>query len=103
MNTNFNTQRKIAFGTIAVLGATTLGGFTAKPAQASSNTWKNIAIGAGVVTAYGLIKGKSDVATIGGIAAVGSYLKYQSEKKQEDRYDDYRYHQRYDRGHDYRR
>ena len=89
-----NNQRKIAIGTLAVLGATTFGGVAVKPAQASSDTWKKIAIGAGVVTGYGLLKKKNDIALIGGIATVGSYLKYKSEKKKEDRNDRYRYNYR---------
>lgn len=80
-----NKQRTIALGTLAVVGATTFGGVAVQPAQASSSTWKKIAIGAGAVTAYGLLKGKKDVATIGGVAAVGSYLKYRDEKKDEER------------------
>jgi hypothetical protein len=79
-----NSQRKIALGTLAVLSATLVGGaFTATPAQADSKTWKKVAIGAGAVTAYGLIKGKGRVATIGGLATAGSYLKYRSDKKKE--------------------
>lgn len=83
---NLNKQRKIAVGTLGVLGASLLGGaFTAAPAQADSKTWKKVAIGAGAVTAYGLIKGKGKVATIGGLATAGSYLKYRSDKKKEAR------------------
>ncbi len=81
-----NKNRKIALGTLGVLSASLLGGaFTATPAQADAKTWKKVAIGAGAVTAYGLIKGKGKVATIGGIATAGSYLKYRSDKKKEAR------------------
>lgn len=80
-----NKQSHIALGTLGVLTATTLGGSLITPAQASSSTWKKIAIGAGAVTGYGLLKGKGRVATIGGLATVGSYLKYKSDKKKEDR------------------
>jgi hypothetical protein len=90
-------QRKIALSTLAVLGATTFGGLAVKPANASSDTWKKIAIGAGVVTGYGLLKGKKDVALIGGIATVGSYLKYRSDKKKEDREAQNRYRYNYRR------
>ena len=83
---NLTTQRSIAFGTLAVFSATILGGFVApQSVQADSKTWKKVAIGAGAVTAYGLLKGKGKVATIGGIATAGSYLKYRSDKKKEDR------------------
>lgn len=89
------TQRKIALGTLGVFSATIVGGaFTAAPAQADAKTWKNIAIGAGAVTAYGLLKGNDKVATIGGIAAVGSYLKYNSDKKKENKNQNW-YKQRY--------
>ncbi len=83
-------QRTIAFGTLSVLGATMLGatmlgGTLAAPAHAGSDTWKKVAIGAGAVTGYGLLKGKGRVATIGGLATAGSYLKYRSDKKKEDK------------------
>lgn len=81
-----NSHRKIALGTLGVLSATLFGGaLTATPAQADSKTWKKVAIGAGAVTAYGLVKGKGKVATIGGLATAGSYLKYRSDKKKENK------------------
>jgi hypothetical protein len=83
---NLNKQRKIAFGTLAALSATLLGGaFTATPAQADAKTWKRVAIGGAAVGAYGLIKGKGRVATVGGVVAGASYLKYRSDKKKEAR------------------
>jgi hypothetical protein len=83
---NLTKQRSVAFGTLAVFSATILGGaITAQPVQADSKTWKKVAVGAGAVTAYGLLKGKGKVATIGGLATAGSYLKYRSDKKKEDR------------------
>lgn len=82
---NITKQRSIAFGTLAVFSATVLGSFMApQAAHADSKTWKKVAIGAGAVTAYGLLKGKGKVATIGGLATAGSYLKYRSDKKKED-------------------
>jgi hypothetical protein len=95
---NTTQQRKIAIGTLALIGATTFASLTAKPASANSKTWKNIAIGAGVVTGYGLLKGQDDLALIGGLATAGSYLKYRDEKKDEERdawRNDWRHH-RYD-------
>lgn len=88
-------NRSIALATLAAVGATTFGGVAVQPASADANTWKKVAIGAGIVTAYGLISGKDNVAAIGGLATAGSYLKYQSDKKDEDRRDDW-----YDRGRD---
>lgn len=94
---NLNKQRTIALGTLGALSATLLGGaFVATPAQADSKTWKKVAIGAGAVGAYGLVKGKGRVATIGGLAAAGSYLKYRSDKKKEARRANW-YRQRYGR------
>ena len=76
-----NTNRWIAAGT---LSAMTLGGAIAsQPAQANSDTWKKVAIGAAAVTGYGLVKGKGKVATIGAIATAGSYYMYDRDKKQE--------------------
>ncbi|RYG75031.1 hypothetical protein EON80_01965 [bacterium] len=80
-----NHKKIVALSTLSVLGATTLGGAFITPAHAGSDTWKKVAIGAGAVTSYGLIKGKGKVATIGGLATVGSYLKYRSDKKKEDK------------------
>jgi hypothetical protein len=83
---NLNKQRTIALGTLGVLSATLMGGLVAPtPAQASSSTWKKVAIGAGAVTAYGLVKHKGKIATIGGLATAGSYLKYRHDKKKETR------------------
>ncbi len=83
---NISKQRSVAFGTLAVFSAAVLGSMAMpQAAQADSKTWKKVAIGAGAVTAYGLVKGKGKVATIGGLATAGSYLKYRSDKKKEDR------------------
>ncbi len=93
-------QRTIALGTLGALSATLLGGSLVAPAQASSSTWKKVAIGAGAVTGYGLIKGKGRVATVGGLVTAGSYLKYRSDKKKESRAELRRakyYQQRYGR------
>jgi hypothetical protein len=82
---NINKPRIVALGTLTVLSATMLGGTLATPAQAKSKTWKKVAIGAGVVTGYGLLKGNKKVAIIGGLATAGSYYKYKKDKKKEDR------------------
>ena len=76
-------QRKVAFVTLGVLAASTLGGVFVQPAEAKSKTWKNVAIGGAAVAGYGLLKGKGKVATIGGLVAAGSYLKYRSDRKKE--------------------
>ncbi len=64
------------------------------PAHADSKTWKRIAIGAGIVTGYGLLKGKRNVAIAGGLATAGSYYMYRRQKKKEDRNSWYRYRRR---------
>lgn len=94
-----NRQRTIALGTLGVLGATVLGGSSFHAAEAKSSTWKKIAIGAAAVTGYGLIKGNKKVAIIGGVATAGSYYKYKSDKKKEEKERDnrYRYGRRYRR------
>ncbi|PQV63504.1 hypothetical protein B1R32_11165 [Abditibacterium utsteinense] len=82
---NLTKQRTLALGTLAVMSATILGGSAVAPVQAKSSTWKKIAIGSGVVTGYGLLKGNKKVAIIGGLATAGSYYKYKKDKKNESR------------------
>ncbi len=85
-------QRMTALATLGVFTATMFGGalIAPQPVQADSKTWKKVAIGAGAVGAYGLIKGKKKTALIGGAVAAGSYLKYRSDKKKENRRKKYR-------------
>jgi len=92
--TKTTASRIIAAGT---LGAMTLGSTAAltTPAHAGADTWKKVAIGAGVVTGYGLIKGKGKVATIGGVATAGSYYMYTRAKKKEEARRQAWYQQRY--------
>ena len=80
-----NKHRTVALGTLAALTVGTLGGAALSPVQADSSTWKKIAIGGAAVTGYGLLKGKGKVATIGGLVTAGSYLKYRSDKKKEQK------------------
>ncbi|PQV63366.1 hypothetical protein B1R32_11221 [Abditibacterium utsteinense] len=91
-------QRTIALGTLGALSATLLGGAMVAPAQASSSTWKKVAIGGAAATGYGLLKHKGKIATIGGLVTAGSYLKYRSDKKKESKIEARRaqyYRQRY--------
>lgn len=78
-------QRGVAVGTLVAVASTTLGGLGTPFAHAGSNTWRNIAIGAGVLTGYGLLKHKRSLAVIGGVATGLSYLKYRKERKHEKR------------------
>ncbi len=80
---NLNKQRTLALATLGVMSATLLGGAAVAPVQAKSSTWKKVAIGSGVVTGYGLLKGNKKLAIIGGLATAGSYYKYKSDKKKE--------------------
>ena len=70
---------------------------TTAPAHASSDTWKKVAIGAGMVTGYGLLKGKGKIATIGGLATAGSYYMYKKSKDKEEAQRQQWYQQRYGR------
>ena len=91
-----NTSRLVAVGTLSVMtlaGTATL----TTPAHAGSDTWKKVAIGAGVVTGYGLIKGKGRVSTVGGVATAGSYYMYKKSKKKEEARRQAWYQQRYGR------
>ena len=92
-------NRLVALGILGVMTLSTLGGTVAvtTPAQADSKTWKKVAIGAGVVTGYGLIRGKGKVATIGGAATAGSYYMYRRQKKKEEARRQAWYRQRYGR------
>lgn len=79
------THRALALGTLATMLATTLAGagFTAAEAQKSSNAWRNIAIGAGAVTAYGVVK-KNKTATIaGGAGTAYSLYRYKRARDKE--------------------
>ena len=81
-----NKNRSLALATLSVLTATAFGGATLTPvAHADSKTWKKVAIGAAAVTAYGLVKKDGKAQTLGAIATVGSYAKYRSDKKKENK------------------
>ena len=79
-----NTKQWIAVG---ALGAMSMGGLlaTSTPAAAKSSTWKKAAIAAGVVTGYGLVKGKGRTSTVGAAATAGSYYMYKKSKKKENK------------------
>ena len=91
-----NAKRWIALGTLSAMTLSSVA-VTTSPAEADSKTWKKAAIGAGVVTGYGLIKKKGKVATIGGVATAGSYLMYRKSKKKEEARRQALYKQRYGR------
>ena len=78
-------QRTVALGTLAAVGAATLGGASFSPVQADSKTWKKVAIAGAAVTGYGLIKHNGKAQTLGAITTAGAYLKYRSDKKKENK------------------
>jgi hypothetical protein len=91
-------SRIVALGTLGAMTMTALGGVAMTPAHAvSTKTKRNIAIGAGAVTAYGLLKGKKKTAIVGGVATAGSYLWYRNSKKKEEARRQAWYQQRYGR------
>lgn len=92
---NISTSRAIAVGTLGVmtLGSTAL---LSQPAQASSSTWKKVAIGAAAVTGYGLLKHNGKATTLGAVATAGSYYMYKKDKKKEEEQNRWRY-RRYNR------
>ena len=84
MKTNLK-QRGIAFGTLAVLTASTLSGAMMTPAHATkTKTWKTAAIISGVVTGYGLLKHKKTATIAGAAATAYSYSRYRSDKKKDN-------------------
>ncbi len=81
-----NKNRSLALATLSVMTATAFGGATLTPAaHADSKTWKKVAIGAAAVTAYGLVKKDGKAQTLGALATAGSYVKYRSDKKKENK------------------
>ena len=72
-----NANKTIALGTLGVFALTAFGG-AMQPAQASAKGKRNLAIGLGAVTAYGIVKKNKTVAIVGG---VGTALAYRSYKK----------------------
>ena len=84
MKTNTMTSQKaIALATLGAMTVGTLG--TSGVALASSKGKRNLAIGLGAVTAYGLLKKKRTVAIVGGLGTAYAYTRYRKEKKAEDR------------------
>jgi hypothetical protein len=74
-------QRMVALATLGVMTAGTLGSMGV--AQASSKSKRNLALGLGAVTAYGLIKKNKTIAIAGGLGTAYAYSKYRKAKKQE--------------------
>ncbi len=77
-----NTNRAVAFVTLGVFSATSLG-VLSLPADASTKGRRNTTIGLGAVTAYGLIKRNKTVAIAGGIGTAIAYSRYNKSKKRD--------------------
>jgi hypothetical protein len=91
-------SRIVALGTLGAMTMTAFGGVAMTPAHAvSTKTKRNIAIGAGAVTAYGLLKGKKKTALSRWRRYSGLYLWYRSSKKKEEARRQAWYQQRYGR------
>ena len=92
-----HTNRTIALSTLSVMSLTALGGLSMQSAEASAKSKRNLAIGLGAVTAYGLVKKKKTVAIVGGVGTALAYRSYKKSAKKEERQRQAWYRQRYGR------
>ena len=76
-------QQYIALATVGVMSAGIVG--SASVAHAGAKSKRNLAIGLGAVTAYGIIKKNKTVAIAGGLGTAYAYSKYKKAQKAEDR------------------
>lgn len=93
--------KSISLTTLAALAATTVGGLSATPVQASEKGRRNTTIALGAVTAYGLLKKKKTVAIAGGVGTALAYTQYNKSKRARQKREERRriswYQQRYGR------
>jgi len=90
----------------SLLAATMLGGIALTPMtakaqrwldqashhrQQTKNTWRNVAIGAGAVGVYGLLKHDNTLAFAGAAGALYSASRYEHDRKSQSRIDRARY------------
>lgn len=96
-----HTNRLIAVGTLSVMSIGGMGLMSGTAQAKKSTIYKYGTIAGAAVTAYGLVKGKGKVATVGALATAGSYYMYKhSKRNEEERRQDW-YRHRY--GNDWRR
>lgn len=76
-------QQAIALATVGAMSAGIVG--SAGVAHAGSKGKRNLAIGLGAVTAYGIVKKKRTLAIAGGLGTAYAYSKYRKAKKAEGR------------------
>ncbi len=88
-------NRVIAMGTLGAMALTTMGGMSA--VQAGTKGKRNLAIGLGAVTAYGIVKKKRTLAIAGGVGTALAYRSYKKSAKAEERRRQAWYQQRYGR------
>jgi len=55
--------------------------------QQTKNTWRNVAIGSGAVGLYGLLKGNSTLALLGGAGTLYSLNRYEHDRKSQSHMD----------------
>ena len=80
-----HTNRWIAAGTLGVMSIGGMG-FMSGTAQAKKSTiYKYGAIAGAGLAGYGLLKGNGRAATVGALAAAGSYYMYKHRKNKEKR------------------
>ena len=78
---------------LLALSAMTLGAFAPMDANAqtnrqkSKNEWRNLAIGAGAVGVYGLLKGDKTLALVGAAGALYSADRYEKDRKSQSAHD----------------
>ena len=89
-----NTNKTVALGTLGVFALTAFGG-AMQPAEAAAKGKRNLAIGLGAVTAYGLVKKNKTVAIVGGVGTALAYRSYKKSAKKEEQRRIQWYKQRY--------
>lgn len=92
-------NRWIAVGTLAVFSLASFGGLSVSPAHAGSKSRRNLMIGAGAVTGYGLLRHHKKMAAIGAVGTAVAYHNYRAAKKRENRRRSARLHYRRHRRH----
>lgn len=90
-------NRVVALGTLGVMALTTMGGLGMSAAEASPKGKRNLAIGLGAVTAYGIVKKKKTLAIAAGVGTALAYRSYKKSAKKEEARRQAWYQRRYGR------
>ncbi len=88
-------NRIVALGTLGAMALTTIGGMGVTSVEASPKGKRNLAIGLGAVTAYGIVKKKKTLAIAGGVGTALAYRSYKKSAKKEEQRRQAWYKQRY--------